>query len=287
MKTSCRPLHRFHPAPLLCAAGLALAVSAQAYKVYIFADMEGCSGITGSEQISGPRAAEGQQRMAEDMNACIAGCFAAGATEVVVRDGHAGGSNVNARLLDARAKLIQGPTPGVRYQELAGAAAVILLGYHAMALTTNAVLAHSYSSASIQGLWLNGRPVGEIGVDMAIAAEHHVPVVLVTGDEQTVAEARAWLPEVGVCATKRGTSWQSADLLPLEKAHRQIREATEAALRRRAAIPCLKLAYPATLRWAYLPKGSLRTHHLEFKPAPNPRYVEKTGPSVEQLLLGK
>jgi D-amino peptidase len=274
-------------AGLLAAAGLLLAGSAHAFKVYIFTDMEGCSGITCSEQISGPRAEEGKRLMAEDMNACIAGCFAAGATEVVVRDGHSSGSNVNARIIDSRARLIQGSTPGVRNKDLDGAAAVILLGYHAMALTTNGVLAHSYSSASIQGMWLNGRPVGEIGVDMAIAAEHGIPVVLVTGDEQTVAEAKAWLPEVNVCATKRGTSHQSADLVPLEKSHQQIQQATATALRRRTEIPCLKISYPATLRWDYLPKGSLRTHHPDFKPVPNPRRVEKTGSSVEKLLLGK
>jgi D-amino peptidase len=272
---------------LFAATALLLAGSARAYKVYIFTDMEGCSGVTGSEFISGAQAADGKRLMAEGMNACIAGCFAAGATEVVVRDGHGGGSNVNARVIDARAKLIQGPTPKVRYKDLDGAAAVILLGYHAMALTTNGVLAHSYSSASIQGMWLNGRPVGEIGVDMAIAAEHRVPVVLVTGDEKTTAEARNWLPEVSVCATKRGTSTQSAVLIPVEEAHRRITAATEAALKRRAEIPCLKVTYPATLRWDYLPKGSLRTHHPDFKPAPNPRRVEKTGDSVEKLLLDK
>lgn len=272
---------------LLAATTLLWATPALAYKVYVFTDMEGCSGVTGSEQIMGARSTEGKQLMAEDMNACIAGCFAAGATEVVIRDGHASGSNVNARVIDARAKLIQGPTPKVRYKGLDGAAAVILLGYHAMALTPKAVLAHSYSSASIQGLWLNGREVGEIGVDMAIAAEHKVPVVLVTGDEQTVAEAKTWLPEVSVCATKRGTGPQSAELIPVEQSHRNIQAATEAALRRRATIPCLKITYPATLRWDFLPAGSLRTHNPDFHPVSNPRRVEKTGSSVEQLLLGK
>jgi D-amino peptidase len=281
-----RPVRLQVCAGWLAVAGLLCAVPAQAYKVYIFTDMEGCSGVTGGEHISGALKEDGKRLMAEDMNACIAGCFAAGATAVVVRDGHSSGSNVNARVVDARAKLIQGPTPKVRYKELDGAAAVILLGYHAKALTPQAVLAHSYSSASIQGMWLNGREVGEIGVDMAIAAEHKVPVVLVTGDEQAVAEAQTWLPEVGVCATKRGTGPQSAELIPVEQSHRNIQEATAAALRRRAAIPCLKISYPATLRWDYLPAGSLRTHNPDFRPVANPRRVEKTGPSVEQLLLG-
>jgi len=64
-----------------------------------------------------------------------------------------------------------------------------LLGYHEKALTPGAVLAHSYSSLTIQGMWLNGREVGEIGMDASIAAEHGVPVVMVSGCDKTVAKA--------------------------------------------------------------------------------------------------
>jgi len=48
-----------------------------------------------------------------------------------------------------------------------------------------------------------------------------------------------------------------------------------------------EIDYPATIRWDYLPKGSLRTHHPDFKPVDDPRRVEKTGDSVEALLIGK
>jgi D-amino peptidase len=182
--------------PVICSLILCLGVpsAAQAFKVYIATDMEGCSGVTCSKQIA---AEEGKQLMAGDMNACIAGCFAAGATEVVVRDIHAGGTNVDPQTIDRRAKLVQGPSPGVRFKHFEGSAALILLGYHAKALTPGGTLAHSFSSASIQGMWLNGREVGEIGVDAAIAAEHKVPVVMVAGDDKTCAEARAWIPGGG------------------------------------------------------------------------------------------
>lgn len=259
----------------------------QAFKVYIFTDMEGCSGVTGSEQISGAKADEGKRLMAEDMNACIAGCFAAGATEVVVRDGHGGGKNVDSKLIDQRATLVQGGTPGVRFKDLDGSEALILLGYHAMALTPGGVLAHSYSSASIQGMWLNGREVGEIGVDAAIAAEHKVPVVMVSGDDKVAAEARAWIPGVVTCEVKKGTGPQSADVIPLEKAHDLIKQRTAEALAKRKEIKLVEIKYPATLRWDYLPKGSLRTHDPAFKPVENPRRVDKSGDSVEKLIVGK
>lgn len=273
---------------LLVCCSLALCLgqpsAAQAFKVYISTDMEGCSGIANSEQVAGD---EGKQQMAGDMNACIEGCFAAGATEVVVRDHHGGGRNVNPESIDRRAKLIQGPTPGKRFKDLEGSAAVILLGYHAMALTPNGTLAHSYSSASIQGMWLNGREAGEIGVDAAIAAEYKVPVVMVSGDDKTCAEARAWIPGVVACQTKKGTGPQSADLLPVDESRRLIAQKTKESLAKRQEIRPIKIDYPATIRWDYLPKGSLRTHNPAFKPFDNPRRVEKTGDSVEVLLTGK
>jgi D-amino peptidase len=268
-------------------AWLAAAHPACAFKVYVFADMEGCSGVAGSEQIGGARAEEGRRLMAEDINACVAGCYAAGATEVVVRDGHGGGTNVDPARIDPRAKLIQGATPGVRFKDVQGSEALILLGYHAMALTPGAVLAHTYSSASVQGMWLNGRAVGEIGVDAAIAAEHKVPVVMVSGDAQTAAEARDWLPGVAVCEVKKGTGPQSAELVPLAAARALIAEKSEASVRGRSGASRLEVSYPATLRWDYLPEGSLRTHNPAFRPVDHPRRVEKTGDSVEKLLVGR
>jgi D-amino peptidase len=186
--------------------------AAQGFKVYIATDMEGCSGVTCSEQVASE---EGKELMAGDMNACIEGCFAAGATEVVVRDHHSSGRNVDPEAIDERATLIQGATPDDRFKGIEGADAIILLGHHAKALTPNGTLAHSYSSASIQGMWLNERSVGEIGVDATIASEHEVPVVMVSGDDKACAEAEDWIPGVVTCQVKTGTGTQSADVLPL------------------------------------------------------------------------
>lgn len=85
--------------------------AARTLKVYIFADMEGISGITHSGQTLADGAAygEGCRLMEADINACVAGCFDAGATEVVVRDGHGGGKNVEPARIDPRARLVRGP----------------------------------------------------------------------------------------------------------------------------------------------------------------------------------
>ena len=71
-------------------------------KIYIFADMEGISGVAGTEYISGqPHFVELARRyMADDINSCAEGCFEAGATEVIVRDGHSIGFNVDPDRID-------------------------------------------------------------------------------------------------------------------------------------------------------------------------------------------
>jgi D-amino peptidase len=285
----------FSKTALLGAGGVALraggasADAEQRLKVYVFADMEGISGITHSGQTlpGGGEYREGCRLMAEDINACVAGCFDAEATEVVVRDGHGSGKNLDPAEVDPRAQLVQGATPGVRFEAFEGSEALILLGYHAKALTPGAVLMHSYSSLTIQGMWLNGRAVGEIGVDAAIAAEHRVPVVMVSGCDKAIAEALEWIPGVVTVQTKRSTGVQSAECVALETARRLIRDKTREAVRRRREIPPIAVRYPATLRRDYLPKGSPRTYDPAFTPVAEPRRVERTGDSVERLFFNK
>ena len=59
-----------------------------AKRVYISVDMEGISGISGSDQTSAGQPEYGRSRklMAEDANAAIRGAFAGGATDVLVND---------------------------------------------------------------------------------------------------------------------------------------------------------------------------------------------------------
>jgi D-amino peptidase len=259
-------------------------MNVSAFKVYIFADMEGCSQLTNREQLNG---SEGPVRMAQDINACIEGCFLAGATEVIVKDGHGGGVNVDPALINPKARLIQGATPGERFKDIEGSEALILLGYHGMAQTKNALFAHSFSSATIQMMYLNGKPVGEIGIDASIAGEHHVPVVMVSGDDKTMKEAKEWIPGVVTCQVKKGTSHLSGKCLTLTQSYDLIKKRTAQALKNRNSIKPVKANYPATLRWEYIPNGHPRVYDPKFIPVMDPRSKERSSEnSVEQILLG-
>lgn len=255
-------------------------------KVYIFCDLEGVSGVPASCFIKGDRPdlrAVAARCMAGDINACIDGCFEAGASEIYVRDGHGAGFNVNCEMIDSRAELIQGASPRVRFPGIDGAAALILLGYHAMAGTAGAVLEHSYWSAGYQNMWLNGRKIGEIGIDAAIAAEHGVPVVLVTGDDKCCAEAAEWIPGVKTCQVKVGLSTNGARMLSPARAQEKIRRASAEAVRARGVIAPVKTGYPAVMRWEMVERQELpgRSDAVWI----DGRTYERSGDSVERLLV--
>ncbi len=257
-------------------------------KIYVFVDIEGISGISGRKYISADEGrpdlvALGRKYMAEDVNACVEGCFRAGADEVVIRDGHGGSSNMTREQIDPRADFIDGMTPGVRFADLEGSSAVILLGYHAMAGTQGAVLEHTYSSASIQNVWLNGRKSGEIGLDAAIAAEHGVPVILVSGDDKTCAEAKDWIPGVVTCEVKKGYCAFGAKMPSLDKTHALITEKTEEAVRLIGKIAPISLDYPVRYRVELVERQQVTPwlKHIDG------RTYEVECDSVEAVLLGK
>jgi D-amino peptidase len=221
-------------------------------RIYIFVDMEGGSGIADSSYTDKGMSsyALGQRLLTDDVKACIRGCLAAGADAVIVRDGHGDNDNLLAdELAGYPARIIQGKAPAsCRMPGIEDCAGLILLGYHAMEGTPDAPMAHSFYSVFVRNFWLNGRKVGEIGIDAGIAADHGVPVILVTGDEVACREAQDWIPGVVACPVKRLLSAQAMPLMPLEQAREHIEAAARQAIGRLPQMRPLAVSRPVTLR---------------------------------------
>ncbi|MCA1808318.1 MAG: M55 family metallopeptidase [Lentisphaerae bacterium] len=223
-----------------------------------------------------------------DLNACIRGCFNAGAEAVLARDGHGSGNHVIWDELDPRAELFQGrnETGHLRFPRITECDALILLGYHAMAGTRGALLEHTYSSAKIQNMWLNGRPVGEIGLDAAVAAEYGVPTILVTGDDHVCLEARAWIPGVMTCEVKKSLGNQGAFLLSQPAAHRLIESSTAAAIRRIGDIKPVQVQKPVTVRTEVVERGQIPRDGADGFRVLDGRTYERTADTVLKAWLG-
>lgn len=206
--------------------------------IYIVADMEGISGVSGETVVRvghSEWAERGRHYMASDVNAAIEGALAAGAKRIWVRDGHAGGDNLVRERVHPAAHLISGA--GAVSSHLPGLDdgfdAVFLIGFHARMGTHKAQMDHTITTAAIDEVRLNGTAVGEIGIYAAYAGTFGVPVALVTGDAAATKESEVLLGDVGTVAVQEAYGRFSSRLLSFEDAHARIREGAAAAIRSR------------------------------------------------------
>src|SRR5512133_737112 len=187
-------------------------------KLLIAVDMEGITGVVTWNHVD-PSHAEYQRfrrLMTQDVNAAIRGAAQGGADEIVVTDGHWNSDNILIEELDPRARLNSGtpsPLSMVNGVEL-GVDAVIFVGYHARMGTQNAVLDHTWSSARVQNVYLNGRVTGEVGLNASLCGHFGAPVLMLSGDQAVNKEAAEWIPGIESVVVKTATSRWSAELLP-------------------------------------------------------------------------
>ena len=204
-------------------------------KVYVSTDLEGISGITTWEQtreFASPHYQHARHLLTREVNACVQGCLDGGATEIVVLDGHAGGYNFVPDELHPGATYVTGTCRPAWFCGLDESVdAAILLGYHAMVGTPNAVLAHTQSSRSGNRYWYNGQESGEIAQSAIVCGYYSVPVVLVTGDEAACVEARALLGDgITTASVKKGLSITSCLMVPPQRAWEMVQKAAAEAL---------------------------------------------------------
>ncbi|MFH8614963.1 M55 family metallopeptidase [Streptomyces sp. NPDC017979] len=202
-------------------------------RIYISADMEGVTGLVDAADVqpAGRDYERGRLMMAEDVNAAVRGALAAGATEVTVNDAHGPMRNILPESLHPAARLIRGRPKQMGM--LAGLDAehdaVVCVGYHSRAGALG-VLSHSFMGHEIEDIWLDGRPVGEIGLAHATAAAMGVPVAVLTGDDRACAEMAEWDGSVRTVAVKYARDRFAAELRPAQEARTEIEETVAAGL---------------------------------------------------------
>jgi D-amino peptidase len=214
-------------------------------RVLVISDMEGVAGITKGQQTDGGESLyeEGRRLYTEEINAAVRGARAGGATEIVVMDCHGAGkgwtfNSLLPELLDPDCEFVV-QNEWTEYTEFLeqGCDAALLVGMHARAGTRLGVLSHTVSGKDYRGLWFNGIPVGETGINAALCGTWGCPVVLVTGDRATCAEGRELLGEqLETVEVKQGLGRFSARHVPPVRARRLIEEGAERALGKRSAI---------------------------------------------------
>jgi D-amino peptidase len=126
--------------------------------------------------------------------------------------------------------------------------AVVFVGYHSRAGTAPAVLDHTISSATIRAIRINGQELPELGINAAIAGYFNVPVILLTGDTETCAQAKSILGDgLVTAAVKEATGRLAARMFPAEQARQRLREAGREAIAKRASIAPFRINPPYTV----------------------------------------
>ncbi|MDG9701440.1 M55 family metallopeptidase [Streptomyces sp. DH37] len=203
-------------------------------KILISADMEGATGVTWPADVlpGTPQWERCRPMFTSDVNAAIAGFLAGGADEVLVNEAHWTMRNLLLEKLDDRAQMLTGRhkslsmVEGVQHGDVDG---IAFVGYHTGA-GAEGVLAHTYLANSITGVWLDGERASEGRLNAAVVAEYGVPVVLVTGDDRTCADARGYAPDARGVAVKDYVSRYAAVCRTPARTAADIRAAAEEAV---------------------------------------------------------
>jgi len=224
-------------------------------RVYISVDIEGATGVVSFSQCEGPDSTFydwpfARRMLTHDVNAAIRGARLAGATEVVVKDSHAGCRNLLIDELESGVELISGIGSG-RMGMMEGVDAsfdaVFLVGYHGMAGTPSALMEHALAGG-LHRFWVNGVESGEIAVSAAVAGCFGVPTVLVTSDDAGCGEASRMVPGVHTYTTKHSLGRYMGRLLHPSVTGPGIENAAAEAVRGLSSIRPLRGEEPVTMK---------------------------------------
>ncbi len=210
-------------------------------KIYISADLEGVTGVVTGEQL-GPTGFEYERFrrfMTEEVLAAIEGARAAGAGEILVSDSHGNGQNLVLEMLPDDIKVVRSwpRTLTMMHGLDATFDGAIFIGYHAGTTNLDGVRAHTMSSASLTDVRINDYSSNETVWNAAVAGTMGVPVIAISGDDATIAEARATLGDgFEGAVVKWAHSFHSATTLTPARGQELIRSAAEKAVRNLAAV---------------------------------------------------
>jgi len=216
-------------------------------KLMVLTDVEGATGVTTYEQAEGT--AFGQNMLMNDLNAFTEGLFSQGRHEVLIYDEHTDGRNVVMDNLPEQVSVVCGkPLVGEIWRGIDSTYdGLVMVGFHARSGVAGALLPHSYSRKNLN-IWINGQVVGEIGMEAAMAGEHDVPLIMVTGDSEGMKEAEELMPGVKTVTVKEDLGEFEARCYPPEKTRRIIYQAAAEIAAKLPKVKPLKFKAPIELK---------------------------------------
>jgi len=253
---------------LLAGAAVAAQTQPRKLKIHISVDMEGIAGVVTGEQLgpTGFEYARFREFMTREALAAVTAAKAAGATEIIVADAHGNGQNLLIEQFPNDVRIIRswprrlGMVAGIDEQ----VDAAIFIGYHAGTNNTTGVRAHTFSSATLTRVALNGVNVTEGSWNAAIAGHYNVPVVMMSGDDAAIAEVRKAVGNIEAAETKRNLGFHSANTLTPQASAELIGQRVRAGLGRLPELKPLKVSGPVVIEVSF--KNYMAAEILAYLP---------------------
>jgi len=209
-------------------------------RIFISVDMEGIGGVVTDQQlgVTGFEYQRFRELMTEETNAAIAAARQAGASEFVVADSHGSFQNLLVDKLPPDVELVRGtPRPLGMMQGIDDSFdGVVFVGFHASTTNPEGVRAHTFSSANLADVKVNGSSVTEGAWNAGIAGHFGVPVLAVSGDEAAVKEVQSQVAGVEGAIVKWAYGFHSARVLSPEMSRQAIGDAVKRGMARRAQL---------------------------------------------------
>ena len=178
-------------------------------KVYLSVDIEGITGVTNWNEttlghLEHKWAAE---QMTNEALAACEGAIELGAKEILVKDAHDSGRNIDITKLPRQATLIRGWTCSPESM-VAGIDesfdAAIFVGYHSAAGYNGNPLSHTMNHEKAAYVKINGEIASEYTMNTYVAAYYGVPVVFLSGDKMLCEKSKDLVPSIETVAVKKG-----------------------------------------------------------------------------------
>lgn len=225
-------------------------------RFYISVDIEGIVGVVSRDHTS-PEGFEYQAArvwMTDTAAAAAQAALESGATDIVISDSHGAMTNLILERLPPSVQLVRskprplGMVQGIDEGRFDGA---MFLGWHTGATHESGILGHTMRGLVLRELRVNGTSVSEAGFYAPLAGHFGVPVILISGDDQFVAETKRFLPTVEAAVVKHAYGHMSARTMMPAPAHALVAAATKRAIARLPEFKPLRLAGKPVIEVAF------------------------------------
>jgi len=206
-------------------------------KLFISADLEGTAGVTHWDETEHGKLLYPHfaRQMTREVAAACEAAIAAGYDDVLVKDAHDSGRNIDPSQLPEQARIFRAWSRHP-YSMMFGLddsfEGVVFTGYHSAAGTNVSPLAHTMNR---QNNWvkINGQIAAELMINSLTAAYVGVPVFCVCGDRGLCEWIQSVNPNIETVAVSEGTGNGSLSIHP-DLAVKRIRAAVEKAVQKDA-----------------------------------------------------